>query len=179
MDVRRDALVGAARFAIRVRDTVTRDFPDCVGTVGSIEVDRAAVNVVPGHVRVRLELRAPEPGPLDSLEEVLLDLTRRDAEDTGLELEIARAGRWDPVELDPAMQSIVEAAANELGLSTRRLPSGAGHDAQELARVTRAGMIFVPSVGGISHDPAERTHWRDCVNGANVLLAAALSVARS
>lgn len=70
-------------------------------------------------------------------------------------------------------------AATSLGLSTIELPSGAGHDAQALAPITPVGMVFVPSVGGISHDPSEHTGWVDCVNGANVLLGATVRLART
>jgi len=87
-------------------------------------------------------------------------------------------GRWEPTAFDPGVRDAIEAAAGELGLSSMRLPSGAGHDAQALAGVTRAGMIFVPSIGGLSHAPGESTSWEDCVNGANVLLGAALALAR-
>jgi hydantoinase/carbamoylase family amidase len=179
MTSRRDALLGAARFALLVRETVVGRFPGCVGTVGGIDVEPSAFNVVPGRARLVLELRAPASEQLDSLEAELFAAAHRAAVSEGLGLEIERVGRWDPVKLDAEMQLVIERAADDLGLSTLRLVSGAGHDAQALAPVTPTGMIFVPSVGGISHDPAEQTSWRDCVNGANVLLGASLSLARS
>ena len=83
-----------------------------------------------------------------------------------------------PVESD-GIRAAFEAAAGELGLTTMALPSGAGHDAQPLAAITPSGMIFVPSRGGVSHDPAELTSWDDCVNGANVLLNAAVRFAEA
>jgi N-carbamoyl-L-amino-acid hydrolase len=178
IDARRDALLGAARFALSVRETAAREFPGCVGTVGGIDVERAAFNVVPGCARVLLELRAPGGGQLDSFETEVLIAARREAAAAALDLEIEHVGRWDPVVLDRTMRSAIAGAARSLNLRTRELISGAGHDAQALAAVTPAGMIFVPSVGGISHDPAEHTRWEDCVNGANVLLTAALAVAR-
>jgi N-carbamoyl-L-amino-acid hydrolase len=178
MDVRRDALLGAARFALAVRETVARDFPGCVGTVGGVEVDRAAFNVVPGRATVLLELRAPDSDELDRLEAAVLGAARRSAAAGKVDLRVAPVGRWDPVELDTTMRGAIAGAARSLKLRTRELPSGAGHDAQALAPVTPTGMIFVPSVGGISHDPAEHTHWQDCVNGANVLLATVLAIAR-
>jgi beta-ureidopropionase / N-carbamoyl-L-amino-acid hydrolase len=84
----------------------------------------------------------------------------------------------EPSHLDPSVGDAIERAAAALGLTARRLPSGAGHDAQALAAVTPSGMIFVPSVGGVSHDPSELTHWDDVVNGANVLLGTVLQLAR-
>ena len=79
---------------------------------------------------------------------------------------------------DPQIQAQIEAAAAGLGLKTMRLPSGAGHDAQMMAKLGPMGMIFVPSVGGISHSPKEFTPWSDCANGANVLLHAILRMDR-
>jgi N-carbamoyl-L-amino-acid hydrolase len=179
MEARRDALLGAARFTLAVRTAVTDRFPGCVGTVGGVEVERAAFNVVPGCVRVLLELRAPHAEQLDALETEVLDAVARDAAGAELGLTVERVGRWEPVDLDPSVQECILEAAGELGLTSTKLPSGAGHDAQALAPITPTGMIFVPSVGGISHDPEEHTRWRDCVNGANVLLGAALKVAQS
>ncbi len=79
---------------------------------------------------------------------------------------------------DPAVTSIIEDTAHGFGLSTRRMPSGAGHDAQMFARVCPTGMIFVPSIDGLSHNPAERTHPDDLEAGANVLLHSLLALAR-
>ena len=90
---------------------------------------------------------------------------------------MTRLGRWEPAPTDETIQAALERAAAELGLSSMRMPSGAGHDAQALAAITPSGMVFVPSVGGVSHDPSEHTHWEDCVNGANVLLNATVALA--
>jgi N-carbamoyl-L-amino-acid hydrolase len=179
MEARRDALLGAARFSLAVRDAVTDRFPGCVGTVGAVEVERPAFNVVPGSVQVLLELRAPIGEQLDALEAEVLDAVACDAAGADLELTVERVGRWEPVELDASVQEWILAAAAQLGLTATKLPSGAGHDAQALAPITPTGMIFVPSVGGISHDPDEHTRWRDCVNGANVLLGTALKLAQA
>jgi N-carbamoyl-L-amino-acid hydrolase len=177
MNARSDALLAAAGFALAVRDTVTRDFPHCVGTVGSIEVERPSFDVVPGRVHLMLELRAPATELLDTLETAVLAAAHREATATGVE--IKTVGRWEPVELDARLQQVMTDAAHDLSLSTRRLASGAGHDAQALAAITAASMIFVPSVAGISHDPAERKPWRGCLNGANVLLRTALAIVQS
>lgn len=176
MEARRDALLGASRFALVVRETVAR-FPSCVGTVGDIDVERPAFNVVPGSVRLLLELRAPSRGQLDSLESAVTAAAEREARAAGLELTIEPVGSWDAVGLDPSIQALTQQAAEALGLSWLALASGAGHDAQALATITQSGMIFVPSAAGISHDPGEHTAWQDCVNGTNVLLATALRLA--
>jgi N-carbamoyl-L-amino-acid hydrolase len=178
MDARRDALLGAARFALGVREAVADRFPGCVGTVGGVEVANAAFNVVPGCARVLLELRAPNPEQLDALEAEVLEVVAADAAGADLRLTVERVGRWNAVELDASIQECVLEAASDLGLSAMKLASGAGHDAQALATITPSGMIFVPSVGGISHDPDEHTRWRDCVNGTNVLLSAALKLCK-
>jgi beta-ureidopropionase / N-carbamoyl-L-amino-acid hydrolase len=179
MTSRRDALLGAARFALLVHETIVARFPGCVGTVGGIDVEPSVFNVVPARARLLLELRAPASEQVDALEAELFVAAQRAAALDGLGLTIERVGQWDPVKLDAEVQLVIERAAHDLGLSTLRLVSGAGHDAQALAPMTRTGMIFVPSVGGISHDPAEETSWLDCVNGANVLLRAALSLAQA
>jgi N-carbamoyl-L-amino-acid hydrolase len=178
LEARHDALVGASRFTLAVRDTVA-EFPGCVGTVGDIDVERPAFNVVPGCVRLLLELRAPSEDELDRLESAVFAAAEHDAHAVGLELSIERVGCWRAIALDSAIQQLTTHAAEALGLTTIRLASGAGHDAQALAPLTPSGMIFVPSVGGISHDPDEHTAWEDCVNGANVLLATALQLARA
>jgi allantoate deiminase len=178
MGVRRDAGLGAAAFIIAARALALRDHPDCVVTVGSVTLEPGAFNVVPGRARLALEFRSPDAARLAALEGELLELAGHEAEAYGLDLEIVLVGRWEPAPLDPTVRAAIGRAAQELGLSTLELASGAGHDAQALAGVTRAGMIFVPSTGGVSHQPAEHTEWSDCVNGANVLLGAALELAR-
>jgi N-carbamoyl-L-amino-acid hydrolase len=178
MGVRRDAGLGAAAFIIAARALALRDHPDCVVTVGSVTLEPGAFNVVPGRARLALEFRSPDAARLAALEGELLELAGHEAEAYGLDLEIVLVGRWEPAPLDSTVRAAIGRAAQELGLSTLELASGAGHDAQALAGVTRAGMIFVPSTGGVSHQPAEHTEWSDCVNGANVLLGAALELAR-
>jgi len=177
MDARRDAALGAAAFVLGVREVVTREFPGCVATVGDIATEPGSFNVVPGVARLRLECRSLDPSELDALEQALADRARSDAAAFGLDVEVQRVGRWEPAPTHERVRAAFASAAGALGLSTMELPSGAGHDAQALAPVTPSGMVFVPSMGGISHDPAEYTAWEDCVNGANVLLGAAVELA--
>ena len=179
MDARRDAAVGAAAFVLGVRETVTRDFPGCVATVGDITIEPGSFNIVPGRARLRLECRSLDAARLDELERALDDRARTEAEAFGLDVIVERVGRWEPASTDARIRSAFSAAAATLDLTTMELPSGAGHDAQVLAAITPSGMILVPSVGGISHDPAEYTAWEDCVNGANVLLGATVHLARA
>ena len=179
MDARRDAALGAAGFVLGVRETVTRDFPGCVATVGDIQTEPGSFNVVPGRARLRMECRSLDPQELDALELALAERARAEAATFGLEVDVRRVGRWEPAPTDDRMRAAFARAATELGLTTMELPSGAGHDAQALAQVTPSGMVFVPSAGGVSHDPSEHTAWDDCVNGANVLLGATVELARS
>jgi len=177
MDARRDAGLAAASFAVAANELVVRDFPGCVATIGDLQLEPGAYNVVPGTARVALECRSEDGIELERLATALLGAAQREATARRVELEIEPVGRWEPTALDPGICAAIEEVAAGLGLSSLRLRSGAGHDAQALARVTKAGMIFVPSVGGLSHDPGESTSWEDCVNGANVLLGSALLLA--
>jgi N-carbamoyl-L-amino-acid hydrolase len=177
MDDRRDAAVAAARLILGVREIVVRDFPGCVVTVGDVRLEPGAFNVVPGVARLALEFRSQEEAELDAIEAAVLAQARADAESHGIGLEVSRVARWQPTALDAHIADAIERVALALGLSTKRLPSGAGHDAQAVAAVTPTGMIFVPSVEGVSHDPREHTAWDDVVNGANVLLGTVLELA--
>jgi hydantoinase/carbamoylase family amidase len=177
LGVRRDAGRGAAMVALAVWDVVADEFPGCVANVGDIQLEPGAFNVVPGRARIRLECRSVDAGELDRLAARILDRVTSVAAECRLEVEVDRVGHWAPAASDPQVRLAIQGAAEALGLSCMHLPSGAGHDAQVVARVVPAGMVFVPSMGGISHDPSEHTCWRDCVNGANVLLGAALELA--
>jgi N-carbamoyl-L-amino-acid hydrolase len=179
MQARRDAGLGAASLMLAVRQTVTEHFAECVANVGRLALAPGAYNVVPDQARLGLECRSLDGRELDRLAAALKARAQAAAAQWQLDVQIAEVGRWDPVATDADIQAAFRAGSRDLGLTTIELPSGAGHDAQVLAAVTRSGMVFVPSQRGISHDPAEHTSWRDCVNGANVLLAAALKLAQS
>jgi len=178
MEGRRDAGVAAARLILDVRDIVVRDFPGAVITVGDVQLEPGAFNVVPGVARLKLEFRAQYEGELDQVESAVFANVRADADANGIGIEVTELARWHPTALNEAVVDTVERVATGLGLSTMRLASGAGHDAQSLAPITPTGMIFVPSIGGISHDPREDTRWDDAVNGANVLLGTVRELAR-
>jgi N-carbamoyl-L-amino-acid hydrolase len=177
MTDRRDAALGASAFALAAREVVLREFPDCVANVGDMCFAPGAFNVVPAQVTLALEFRAPESERFQQLERALLEQARAEADRFGLGLEADLLGRIEPTPMSASVQRACIEAADALGLTHVSLPSGAGHDAQMLARVCPAGMVFVPSVGGVSHSPREFSRWVDCVNGANVLLQAALRMA--
>jgi len=177
MERRLDAALGACAFALAVRKCVMDEFPGSVATVGNMDFEPGASNVVPQAVLVSLEFRAEEESALDAMEEALLRRARLEAERHGLELDVESLGSSPPARMDTHVQDAFREAAETLGLAHTFLHSGAGHDAQCLAPICPTGMIFVPSVGGFSHSSREFTEWHDCVNGANVLLQAALLLA--
>jgi N-carbamoyl-L-amino-acid hydrolase len=177
MNARRDAGLGAASLMLAVRETVMHDFPACVANVGEVKLLPGAYNVVPGAARVGVECRSLDQDELDSLALALTERAGAVAKQWGLDVDMIPVGRWAPVATDRIVREAVRGASWSLGLRATELPSGAGHDAQILAQVTKSGMVFVPSRDGISHDPAEYTSPEDCVNGANVMLRAALDLA--
>src|SRR5262249_38749831 len=147
-----------------------------VGTVGRIQALPGAPNVIPGKVILSLELRDLDAAKI----EMLYQKIRSEAET------IAQAGRVSfdfkeinvniPAPTDSRIRALIDQSAKELGLTTKQMPSGAGHDAQDMARLAPVGMIFIPSIGGISHSPKEFSRPQDIENGANVLLGALLKV---
>jgi N-carbamoyl-L-amino-acid hydrolase len=148
-----------------------------VANVGEVRLHPGAFNVVPELARIKLEVRSLDDAELDVLADAARALATQAAERWGLGLTIDAVGRWAPAPTHERARAAIAAAAAQLGLSAVEMPSGAGHDAQVMTRITTAGMVFVPSRGGISHHPDEDTDVRDCINGTNVLLGAALELA--
>ncbi len=179
MPERRNALLAAAQLIEAVQEVVTRDPGRQVGTVGHIEVTPNVRNVVPGLVKHSLELRDLSAEKIARLADEIRQRAQEIARRTRTEITITKIEHDPPAVATPEIQQKIETAARELGLRTMRLPSGAGHDAQMMARLGPMGMIFVPSVGGISHSPKELTRWEDCANGANVLLRTILLADRT
>ena len=170
MQMRRDPLAVAARAIHEVRLIAGYLGAPQVATVGRLDVVPNLVNVVPSHVVFTIDLRNTDEARLKEAEAEVFAACRAYAGDEGCELSMRTLARFEPVEFDGAMVDLVEATAQRLGHSTRRMPSGAGHDAQMLARVCPTSMIFVPSVDGLSHNIAEYTSPADIDAGANVLL---------
>jgi len=177
MDARTDASLGAATFLLTAREMVLRDFPQAVVNVGQMAFKPGAFNIIPGVSEFALEFRAPDDKQLADLEKSLLGLADIVGRQYGLTLEIESLGRCDVAPMSDQAQAAIAAAADSLALTHTPLHSGAGHDAQSLAAITHSGMIFIPSRDGISHSPLEFSEWQDCLNGANVLLRAALTLA--
>ena len=174
MDERRDALLAAARFVEAVNKTVTSIPGRQVGTVGRMQAFPGAPNVIPGQVVCTLELRDLDAAKIDSLYASITAKATRIGGETGTTFAFRPLHENVPAPSDPRMRSLIADSARELGLTTRVMPSGAGHDAQAMATIAPMGMIFVPSVAGISHAPKEFSRPDDITNGANVLMGAVL-----
>jgi beta-ureidopropionase / N-carbamoyl-L-amino-acid hydrolase len=170
MPERQDALLAASYLTVAVNETVRREPGRQVGTVGQLAVSPNVPNIVPGSVQLTIELRDLSSKKIAGLAGQIRARAREIAQQTRTEIAIRPAAHHDEALATPEIQKAIEAASGKLGLQSRRLPSGAGHDAQMMAAVGPMGMIFVPSVGGISHSPKELSRWEDCTRGADVLL---------
>ena len=179
MNRRRDALVTAADLALAVNRIASTTPGTQVATVGRIQAEPGAPNVIPGRATLSLEIRDLAAAKIDSVFRAIEAEGRRIAAARGTSLRFSEVDlALEPAPTDERLRRLVEAAAESLELSNRRLPSGAGHDAQEMAHVAPIGMIFVPSKGGISHAPQEFTAPTDIANGANVLLRTLIAIDR-
>src|SRR6266511_455150 len=177
MDDRLDASLGASAFTLAAREIVMKDFPNCVINIGNMEFTPGAFNIVPAHVDISLEFRSSDEEEFERLDSVLLEHARQEANRFGLELNVEFLGKHSPSLMNDQIQNSFAEVCDDLGLSHAPLTSGAGHDGQSFDGVCPVGMIFVPSKEGASHSAREFTEWEDCVNGANVLLQAALRLA--
>jgi beta-ureidopropionase / N-carbamoyl-L-amino-acid hydrolase len=176
MDQRHDAMVAAARLVDAVNRIVLSLPGRQVGTVGKIQAFPGAYNVIPGKVVLGLEFRDLDASKIEMLFNRAVEASDRIAKDTGTRFDFVETNSIIPAPTDQRLRRIIDSAARDLGLSTRVMPSGAGHDAQEMARICPAGMIFIPSVEGISHSPKEFSRPEDIANGANVLLQSLLKL---
>ena len=177
MNRRFDALVTAADLVLAVNRIANELEGRQVATVGRIEAFPGAPNVVPGKVVMSLEIRDLDAAKMqqvfERVEAAAADIAAaRGTAVAFAELDVASP----PAPTDAGMRDVIEAVAEALGYSHRRMPSGAGHDAQDLAKITPTGMIFVPSVDGVSHSPREFTSAQDMANGASVLLHTILAL---
>lgn len=176
MNQRHDALLSAARFVEKFNQLVTSVPGRQVGTVGWIKAQPGAYNVVPGKVILGMELRDLDAHKISQLFEKARATADEIGGMNGTTFHFSDRDLSAPALTSKSVQGLIDKAATRLGLSTRLMPSGAGHDAQEMAELGPIGMIFIPSVGGISHSPKEYSKPDDVKNGANVLLGTVLSL---
>jgi N-carbamoyl-L-amino-acid hydrolase len=170
MDKRRDALMAAAKYVQMVNRVVTSEPGRQVGTVGRIQAFPGAPNVIPGQVQATLEIRDLDQAKIVRLAKKVMDEATKIGAENGTTFTFKETYLSTPAMMNADVQKVIERAAKGLNMTTKYLPSGAGHDAQYMAQITPTGMIFCPSVGGVSHSPKEFTKPQDVVNGANVLL---------
>lgn len=171
MEGRQDALLAAAHLITAVNRIVTTIPGRQVGTVGRIKAEPGAVNVIPGKVTMSLELRDLDVRKINSLFSGIQKEASLIGEKTRTKISFLEADAPSlPALLDPDVKKLTIRSAGELGLSILEMPSGAGHDAQNIARIAPTGMIFIPSAAGISHSPQEFSRPEDLEAGANVLL---------
>ncbi len=177
MGLRRDAGYVAAEITTFVRRLALEFGHPQVATVGAIDLHPNLINVVAATAKLTVDLRNTDNDRLLEAERQLARELDAVADREGVSITTRTLTRFDPVVFDPEVVDLVEATAHRLGITTMRLPSGAGHDAQMLARVCPTAMVFTPSENGISHNPAEHTDPADLEAGANVLLHTMLALA--
>lgn len=181
MDERSDALLGASEFITTVNEIaheiVETESEFAAATVGSIEVDPNARNVVPGRVEINTDFRDTDVRIMEEIADRAEKSLARIAKRYDLSTELDRYRTIDPARMSDRCIAAIKKVGNDREIQTTELPSGGGHDSMNVARVTDAGMLFAPSRDGISHSPLEWTDWEDCAHVANVLLYAILDLA--
>jgi N-carbamoyl-L-amino-acid hydrolase len=177
MPLRRDALAAFAEFVLIIEKLAKENGPNAVGTVGEIIIDNPSRNVIPGDLKFTIDMRSPESATLDKLHSGLQPAIKDISERRKVTIDLTQVWRKEPTIFDAKLVAAVENATTELGFTNRRITSGAGHDACNLATVVPAAMIFVPCKDGISHNEIEDATQADCAAGANVLLHTVLSLA--
>ena len=178
MDQRHDAMLAAAKFTVAVNDAIRARPGRQVATVGRLLVTPNTVNVIPSQVVLTVDLRDLDQATLAHFTDRFEQLGRDIGVATGTSFAFKRLVDSEPALANPRVVQWIEGSVAALGLTHQRMPSGAGHDAQEIARIAPMGMIFVPSVGGISHSPREFTTPQAIANGADVLLNAVIAADR-
>jgi N-carbamoyl-L-amino-acid hydrolase len=179
MNMRHDPAYVASNIAVFLRDLATRFGGHQVCTVGKIDLHPNLINVVPQRAVLTLDIRNTDENKLKAAEAEVKAHLDRLATEEGVTITTRPLARFEPVEFDEHVVELVSEIAKNQGNSVMRLPSGAGHDAQMLARVCPTAMIFVPSAKGISHNPAEYTSPEELEAGANVLLHAMVTLANT
>ena len=177
MPLRRDALSTLAEVVLAIEKIVASHGPNAVGTIGEVTIVNPSRNVIPGEIAFTIDIRSPEAAIMDALDRDIRAAAKEIAQRRRVDIAIDQIWRKPPTIFDKKLVDAVESATRELGYSNRRITSGAGHDACNLAGVVPSAMIFVPCKDGISHNELEDATQADCSAGANTLLHAVLAVA--
>lgn len=178
MSMRSDAGHAAARIITFLHNRARASNGPTVATVGTMRFEPNAINVIPARAVFTIDLRDPDEQRLQAHEAALAAYLEELEVLENVSISVERLARFEPVLFDIGIVELIEAAAKNRGLGVRRMTSGAGHDAQMMARLAPAAMIFVPSAGGISHNPREHTEDAELVAGANILLDVASELAK-
>ncbi|WP_194775303.1 Zn-dependent hydrolase [Pararhodonellum marinum] len=178
MNLRKDAMLSAAKLIIACNEVISSHKGKQVGTVGKISAQPGAYNVVPGKAVFGLEIRDLSQDKIRTLFQEIEKRAAAIAAEDGTTITFNQILNMSPALSNKAIQDKIVQSAKELGLTYKNMQSGAGHDSQQMATIAPMGMIFVPSVGGISHSPKEFTKAADIANGANVLLQTIMALDR-
>ncbi len=177
MEKRHDALQGAASFILKAYRLVSEQYAEGVFNCGNIEVSPGAFNITPQQACLTVEMRHPDEAILEEMENTLLKLAHDCAQSPRLRVNAKRVIHRPAAPMDDTVIQTIEQSCQNLDAHYMRLVSYAGHDTQMMSSFTTSGMIFIPSVGGISHNPREFSHWEHVEAGANVLLQTLLDLA--
>jgi len=169
MNRRKDALAAASKDVLAVRDVVRAETGGQVGTVGYMKAEPGAPNVIPGRTEFPVELRDLDSAKIERMWGHIEERFKQTDKEENVQTSCTVLDDVAPAQADTAMQNAIREAARAMGLATTDLPSRAGQDSQNIARIAPMAMIFVPSRDGISHSPKEFTSWQDIANGAEVL----------
>ena len=176
MNLRRDALTGAAEIILAV-ERLAGDAPDVVGTVGTIQAEPGAINIVPGQVVLSIDIRGTSSEQKSRVVQDVMQEIHETAQRRDLEPSIETLGEEEPVQLDPELIDLLESCCEQRSIPYLRMPSGAGHDAMQMARICPSAMLLVPSRRGISHNPDDWTELEDLVAGVQAYSDAAWRLA--
>jgi N-carbamoyl-L-amino-acid hydrolase len=177
MHDRRDALAAAVDAASEINDLPNRLSEDAVATVGRMDVSPNSINVIPDEVTFTIDVRSYDPDVISRAPEAVGFEVASAAERHGVDHELERLWSIDPLEFSPVVREAVAAGAEVADVPHQHIVSGAGHDANHMASITESGMVFVPSVDGLTHNESEFTEWEDCVAGALTYANATLELA--
>ncbi len=175
MNLRRDALAGMTHLHTRLSELTQSD---AVATIGRVDVTPNAANVIPGEVAFTIDLRTTDPGTLKALKAAIVNSGAEIAKTLKLSFEYEELSHFEPVTCSPQVVDIVESLADRFGYSHLRMPSGAAHDMMNFRVVDCKGMIFVPSIEGISHNVLEETDDKDVIAGGNILVNTLVELTR-
>lgn len=170
MGMRKDSGYAASRVVCFLHDLASQSPESLVATVGQLKLSPDAINVIPGSAMLTVDMRSPDDELLIAGEAALSAFLGGIEDESDLDISVTRLARTPCIRFDNTITDLIAEAALDLGLTSRRMTSGAGHDAQMISPIAPTAMIFVPSIGGISHNPREASREADLVAGANVLL---------